>query len=154
MAGYVKRPVGQEYVSKKLSGATAIKQGAFLNDDIANNEYDIPAANALDKVVFVANEVDFLVSSNQDDSLFEVAGGGLIKGKPIIETEEFITDQIGTTYASIAVGNELGIGVGGKLFNATDLSVANFTTFKTTFKVLAKVKLATRDALHVVANVK
>ena len=154
MAGYVKHHVGQEYISKKLSGSTAVEQGAFLINDIANGEYDLPAANATGEVVFVANEFDPLVPHNYSGSTFTVAGGDFIKGKPIIQREEYVTTKVTANALAAAVGTELGVGTGGTLATIADLSVANLDAFKNTFVIIKKVKLNLVDALIVQAKVK
>jgi len=154
MAGFVKQFVGHEYISTKLSGAVAIKVGAFVNVDLANSEYDIPAGDALGKVAMVCNEFDPLVPHNYDEALATVAGGDYVKGKPVLEAEEYVTTEIGSVYANIAKGTELGVGVDGKVYLLADLTGPAFTTFKTTFIVREKVKLWNLDALVLVANVK
>jgi hypothetical protein len=154
MAGNVKHLVGQEYISKKLTGASAVKIGAFLNDDFANNAYARPAANATGKVVFVANEIDPLVPHNFDDKNYTVAVGEFVKGKPVIDTEEFVTTEAMTGALAAAVGTEVAVGTGGLVGTLADLSVANFTAFKTTFVIVEKPKVMGLAALLVSANVK
>lgn len=154
MAGNVKHFVGQEYISKKLTGASAVKIGAFLNDDFANNAYARPAANATGKLVFVANEIDYLVPHNVDDKNYTVAVGEFVKGKPVIDTEEFVTTEITANAFAAAVGTELGVGTGGTLATIADLSVANLAAFKTTFVIVEKTKIMGQNALVVSANIK
>lgn len=154
MAGNVKHLVGAEYISKKLTGASAAKIGMFLNDDFANNAYALPAADATGKLVFVANEIDHLVPHNVDDKDFTIAVGDYIKGKPVIDTEEFVTTEASAGALAANVGVEVGVGTGGKLMTVAELTAANLTTFKTTFIIRAKVKIMGVDALHVSANTK
>ena len=154
MAGYVTRPVAQEYVSKKLSGATAVEIGTFLNVDLVNNEYDLPAANATADIIFVANEIDRAVDYNTDDETHTIAAGELIKGKKIIQTEEYITTKITANALAAALGTELGVGTGGTLATIADLAVANLDAFRKTFTIVKKTKLFMKDALIVEANVK
>lgn len=154
MAGYVARPVGQEYVSKKLSGTVAVKNGTFVVDNVAAGTYDIPSDDAKAKIAFVENEIDYACDYNVDDKDFTVAGGELIRCKPVIDTEMYITDMIGSTYAGISKGDEVGVGADGKVYLIADLTAADFTTFKTTFLVEKKTKLMLVDALLLVANVK
>jgi len=154
MAGYVKQLVGEFYTSKKLTGASAVEIGTFLNDDIANNAYALPAADAIGKLVFVANEIDYLVPHNVDDKNYTIAVGGDIKGKPVVDTEEFVTTKATANALAAAIGTELGVGTGGVLMTVADLTAANLTTFKTTFVLKAKVKIMGVNALVVVANTK
>lgn len=154
MAGYVKHLVGQEYISKVLTGANAVKIGTFLNDDFTNNAYALPAADATGKLVFVANEIDYLVPHNVDDKDYTVKVGEFIKGKPVVDTEEFVTDVASAGALAATVGTEVGVGLGGKLMTVAELTAANLTTFKTTFVIRAKVKIMGVAALHVSANTK
>jgi len=154
MAGFVKTFVGKEYGSGTLNGTVAIKVGAFLNRDLANGYLAIPSGDATGRVVMVCNEVDHLVPYNVDDSLFEVAGGGLVKFKDVVDAEEVITDQIGSTFAGLSVGDELGVGANGLVYAIADLTALDFTTFKKTFTIKEKTTLYTRDALVLVVNVK
>jgi hypothetical protein len=154
MAGYVKHFVGREYISKKLTGAAPVKLGAFLNDDFTNNAYAIPTADATGKVIFVANEIDYLVPHNVDDKDYTVKVGEFVKGKPVIDTEEFVTTEASANALAAAVGVELGVGTGGVLMTVADLTAANLTTFKTTFVLKAKVKVMGVNALVVSANTK
>lgn len=153
MAGYVKHHVGQEYISRKLAVATA-KPGTFVSINFAGNTYDVPADDAIGALAFVANEIDHLVPYNVDDKDFALAIGDFVKGKPVIDTEMYITDQIGSTFAGISVGDEVGVGADGKVYLIADLTALDFSTFKTTFKVEKKTKLMLADALLLTANVK
>lgn len=158
MAGYVKHFESAEYKYgdfKLAPEATdGIKQGGFVTIDQSEKEFDVPADDAAGVVFFVANEVDWLVPHNQDDSLFVVKAGDFVKAKQVVDGEVYVTDMVGSTYASISVGNELGVGADGKLYLIADLTAADFTGFKTTFLVIEKVKLNMRDAIVVAANCK
>lgn len=158
MAGYIKHFVGQEYANgdyKLAPEATnGIKVGGFVTIDRTEKEFDVPTANALGEVFMVCNEVDWLVSSNQDDSLYAIAAGDLVKAMRLVDGMEVITDMATSNALAAAVGTELGVGTGGTVATGTDLSVANFSTFKTSFFIKEKVKLFNRDALVLAVQTK
>lgn len=158
MAGYIKHFIGQEYANgdyKLAPEATSgIKVGGFVTIDRTEKEFDVPSGNALGEVFMVCNEVDWLVASNQDDSLFALVAGDFVKAMRLVDGMEVISDVATTNALAAIVGVELGVGADGKLSTIADMSVANLSTFKTSFVIKEKVKLFGRDALVLAVQVK
>lgn len=156
MSGIIKHFVGQEYpygdyklAPEATSGAVV---GTFLTIDHTEKEFDIPSGDAIAELYFLVNEVDWLVNHNVDNRNFLVNAGDFCKVKPVIDTEVYETTEVGSTYASVSVGNLMGVGTDGKLYLIADLTAGDFTTFQTVFTVVEKTKLWQQDALVVRAN--
>ena len=156
MAGLVKHFVGREYPYgdyKLAPEATAgTITGAFVTIDHTEKEFDLPTGDATGAIYMVANENDPLVSHNVDYRITPVVAGDFVKAKPVIDGEVFETTLVGTTYATVAVGDVMGVGALGKLYLIAGLTATGFTTFETVFTVTEKKKLWGLDSIVVVAN--
>lgn len=156
MSGYVKHFVGREYPfgDYKLApeATSGIEVGGFVTIDHTEKEFDVPADDATGALYMVCNENDPLVPHNNDYRTLTVNAGEFVKAKPVIDKEVYVTTMVGSTYASVSVGDTLGVGADGKLYLITDLTATNFTTFQTVFVVTEKVKLWGFDAVLVEAN--
>lgn len=160
MAGLIKQFVGRAYPfgDYKLApeATSGILVGGFVTADHTEGEFDVPADDATGTIYMVVNENDPLVPHNQDYREFTVNAGDFVKAKPMIDGEVVQTTLIGSTYAGISEGDELGVGADGKLYLIADLTAVDFTTFATTFKVVknGKAKLWQLDSLILEVNTK
>ena len=160
MAGLIKQFVGESYPhgDYKLApeATSGILVGGFVTVDHTEGEFDVPADDAVGTIFMVVNENDPLVPHNQDYREFVVNAGELVKAKPMIDGEIVQTTLVGSTYATVADGDEMGVGADGELYLIADLTAGDFTTFATTFKVVkkGKVKLWGLDSLILEVNTK
>lgn len=152
MAGLIKHFVGKEYTFGNYTASANTETGAFVTINHATKKFVVPTDDAVTELYFVANENDPLVPHNQDYRTTVVAEDAFVKAKPVIDKEVYETTLVGSTYASISVGDEVGVGVDGKVYLIADLTATDFTTFQTTFTVTGKKKLWTLDSLVLEAN--
>jgi len=150
MAGYLKFG-DRNFVGTLKASSDDVPNGIFVEMDYVNAQGDVPSDDATGVLGFVQNEIDWLDSHGKDDRTFTVDTGASLKLSQPKNGKMYITDEIGSTYASVTQGIEMGVGADGKLYLIADLTAANFTTFHTTFIVKEKTTLWGEEAVIVVA---
>lgn len=153
MAGYLKMG-DRNFIGTLTSDSDGLENGVFVTMDYANGQVDVPSDDATGLVGFVQNEIDFDNPHGKDETNFSIDTGDYAKVKPVKEADMYVTDKIGSTYAGISEGDEMGVGADGEIALIADLTASDFTGFHTTFIVKEKVTLYSAEALVVVAKVK
>jgi len=156
MAGLIKHFVGKDYPfgNYKLApeATSGTQTGAFVTIDHSEKEFDLPTDDAKGALYFVANENDPLVPHNVDYRTTPVLAGAFVKAKPVLNGEVYETTLVGTTYATVAVDDVMGVGADGKVYLIAGLTASDFTTFEVVFTVTEKKKLWGLDSLVLVAD--
>lgn len=114
MAGFVALGTDQYIGTFKNGETTGVENGSFVTVDFTTGEAKLAAAEATD-VYFVVNEIDTIDEQGIADIDYKVASGKYLRlYKPVVG------NIIVTTFAdTLAVGDEVSIGAGGKAVKQT-----------------------------------